>query len=265
VITAIRSALFTTAFFLNTTLMLLVGMPVFLLGSERQSTRYAQAWGRVTLFLLRVLAGIRVEVRGREHIPTGAALIAAKHQSAFETFALLPILADPTMVMKAELRRVPLFGTYSVAAGMILVDRSKGGAALRDMVQRGREEAAKGRQIVIFPEGTRRPPGAPPAYQPGVALLYRGLNLPTVPVALNSGLYWPRRSFFKYPGTIVVEFLPPIEAGLDSKAFLARLEAAIEGGSDRLLAEAASLPHPPPLPETARERLAEMSKVQALS
>jgi 1-acyl-sn-glycerol-3-phosphate acyltransferase len=265
VITAIRSALFTTVFFVNTTLMLFAGMPVFYFGSERQSTRYAQAWGRVTLFLLRLLAGIRVEVRGRENIPAGAALIAAKHQSAFETFALLPILADPTMVMKAELRRVPLFGAYSIAAGMILVDREKGGAALRDMVQRGREEAAKGRQIVIFPEGTRRPPGAPPAYQPGVALLYRGLDLPAVPVALNSGLYWPRRSFFKYPGTIVVEFLPPIESGLSSKEFLARVEAAIEGGSDRLLAEAAALPRPPPLPPSATERLAELAKAQAVS
>lgn len=264
-ITAIRSALFTGVFFLNTTLMLLAGMPVFYLGSERQSTRYAQAWGRVTLFLLRVLAGIRVEVRGREHIPDGAALVAAKHQSAFETFALLPLFADPTMVMKVELRRVPLFGAYSVAAGMILIDRAKGGAALRDMVQRGREEAAKGRQIVIFPEGTRRPPGAEPAYQPGVALLYRGLGVSAVPVALNSGLYWPRRSFFKYPGTIVVEFLPPIEAGLSSKDFLARLETAIESGSDRLLAEAAALPDPPPLPDVARARLAVLARAQASS
>ena len=121
------------------------------------------------------------------------------------------------MVMKIELLRIPLFGQFSVACGMIMVDRAKGGAALRDMIHRGREEAAKSRQIVIFPEGTRRPPGAPPAYQSGIALLYKGLDLPVVPLALNSGLFWPRRSFLKYPGTIIIEFLPPIEPGLESR------------------------------------------------
>ena len=197
---------------------------------------------------------------GASTSPPARRLIAAKHQSAFETFALLPLLAFPTMVMKVELRRIPLFGQFSVAAGMILVDRAKGGAALRDMIHRGREEAAKGRQIVIFPEGTRRPPGAPPAYQSGVALLYKGLDLPVVPLALNSGLYWPRRSFLKYPGTMIVEFLPPIEPGLDSKTFLGRLETAIESGSDRLLVEAARTRPQPPLPPPARERLAELER-----
>ena len=128
------------------------------------------------------------------------------------------------------------------------------------MIHRGREEAAKGRPIVIFPEGTRRPPGAPPAYQSGVALLYKGLDLPVVPLALNSGLYWPRRSFLKYPGTIIVEFLPPIEPGLDSKAFLSRLQSAIESGSDRLLVEATVARPQPPLPPQAVERLAELEK-----
>jgi 1-acyl-sn-glycerol-3-phosphate acyltransferase len=163
------------------------------------------------------------------------------------------------MVMKAELGKVPLFGYYSRVCGMILIDRRKGATALREMTVQAKAEAAKGRQVVIFPEGTRRTPGATPAYQPGVALLYKGLGLPCVPVALNSGLHWPRRSVRKYPGTIVVEFLPPIPPGLDSKTFLARLAAAIEGGSDRLLAESAASPTPPPLPEEARTRLAAMA------
>ena len=193
--------------------MAIVGAPLLLIASERLAIGYARLWARTALFLLRALAGIRVEVRGRGNIPHGAALVAAKHQSAFETFALFPILPAPTLVMKSELRRIPLFGRFTEIAGMIEVDRAKGSTALRDMVHRCREEAAKGRQIVIFPEGTRRPPGAEPAYQPGIALLYKGLDLPTVPVALNSGLYWPRRSFLKYPGTIVIEFLPPVEAG----------------------------------------------------
>ena len=255
----IRSVLFTAAFFAITAVMAIVGTPVFLFGSQRRAVGYTRLWGRVCLFLLRVIAGTRLEVRGRDNIPAGAALIAAKHQSAFETFALLPLLAFPTMVMKQELARIPLFGLYCRITGMILVDRSKGGAALRGMTARAREEAAKGRQVVIFPEGTRRPPGAAPAYQPGVALLYKGLGTPCVPVALNSGLFWPRRSLRKHPGTIVVEFLPPIPAGRESKAFLAELEAAIETASDRLLAEAAAAARPPPLPPEAVARLAAMA------
>ena len=256
VLGGIRSLLFTAAFFATTAVMAIVGIPVFLLGSQRRAIGYTQAWGRICLFLLRWLAGVRLEVRGSEHIPSGAALVAAKHQSAFETFAVLPLLAFPTMVMKQELRKIPLFGVYSVITGMILVDRSKGGAALRGMTERARQEADKGRQVVIFPEGTRRPAGAPPAYQPGVALLYKGLGTPCVPVALNSGLFWPRRSLRKHPGTIVVEFLPPIPPGRPTKVFLAELETAIEAASDRLLLEAAAAPNPPPLPEEARARLA---------
>lgn len=255
-IVAIRSILFNGAFFVVSALMSIVGAPVFLLASQRVAVGYTQLWGRVCRALLRVLAGIRVEVRGREHVPEGAALVAAKHQSAFETFALLPLLPYPAMVMKQELGRIPLFGFYSRVSGMIFVDRRRGASALREMTAQAKVETAKGRPVVIFPEGTRRTPGAPPAHQPGVALLYKALGLPCVPVALNSGLFWPRRSFRKYPGTIVVEFLPPIPPGLDSKTFLARLQNAIETGSDRLLAEAAASTRPPPLPEEARARLA---------
>ena len=261
----IRSALFTAAFFVATAIMSILGAPVFLFGSQRAAIGYTQLWGRVCRWLLRVLAGVRVEIRGREHIPDRVALVAAKHQSAFETFALLPLLPFPTMVMKAELGRIPLFGIFSRVCGMILVYRRKGATALREMTAQAKVEAAKDRPVVIFPEGTRRVPGAPPAHQPGVALLYKSLGLPCVPVALNSGLFWPRRSFRKYPGTIVVAFLPPIPPGLDSKAFLARLETAIEGGSDRLLAEAAAAPHPPPLPPEAKARLAEMAQPQSAS
>jgi 1-acyl-sn-glycerol-3-phosphate acyltransferase len=260
VLTLLRSALFTGGFFLVTTLMALIGAPLLLIGSERLVVGYARLWSRVALFLLRAFAGIRVEVRGSANLPRGAALVAAKHQSAVETFALFPILPALTLVMKTELRRIPLFGRFTEIAGMIEVDRGKGSTALRDMVHRCREEAAKGRQIVIFPEGTRRPPGAEPAYQPGIALLYKSLDLPTVPIALNSGLYWPRRSFLKYPGTIVIEFLPPIGPGLDSRSFLSRLEGVIEAASDRLLVEAARSPRTPPLPPQAVARLTEIGE-----
>ena len=139
---------------------------------------------------------------------------------------------------------------------MIHVDRSAGPSALRGLAKRGREEIAKGRQILIFPEGTRRAAGAPPDYHPGVAFLYRALGVPVLPVALNSGVFWPRRKFVRYPGTIVIEFLPPIAPGLDTRTFLAELEARIEIASDRLLVEAAESRPPPPLGHEAMARLA---------
>ena len=140
--------------------------------------------------------------------------------------------------MKRSIRWLPIFGQYTIKTGMIHVDRAGKTAALRALTERAREEVAKGREIIIFPEGTRREPGAPPAYQTGIALLYRTLDVPVVPVALNSGLYWPRRSFLHYPGTIVVEFLPAIPPGLDSRTFLTQLEGAIEPATTRLVAEA---------------------------
>ncbi|MBZ0229473.1 MAG: 1-acyl-sn-glycerol-3-phosphate acyltransferase, partial [Bauldia sp.] len=248
--TAVRSILFKVALYGFGLLMSIVAAPGFLLLPERQVTNLVRLWGRVTVFLLRTIAGTRLEVRGREHIPAGGALIAAKHQSMIETFALLPLLPYPTYVMKAELKKVPFFGLYTITSGMIHVERDKGPTALRALVARAREELAKGRQIVIFPEGTRRPAGAAPEYQTGVALLYKALNVPVVPVALNSGLFWARHSFIQYPGTVVIEFLPPIPAGLESRAFLKTLEETIEAASDRLLVEADRAPVKPPFPDT---------------
>jgi 1-acyl-sn-glycerol-3-phosphate acyltransferase len=183
-----------------------------------------------------------MEVRGSENIPAGAAMVAPKHQSSFETFALIPLLKNPTIVMKRSIRWLPIFGPYTIKTGMIHVDREGKTAALRALAERAREEIAKGREIIIFPEGTRRPVNAPPDYQTGIALLYRTLNVPVVPVALNSGLYWPRRSFLHFPGTIVVEFLPAIPPGLDSRAFLATLQERIETASKRLIAEGRAAP-----------------------
>ena len=202
--------------------------------------------------MLRVIAGTRCEVRGRENIPTGGCLVAAKHQSMFETFALLPLVPFPTFVLKRELRSIPLFGRYTVVTGMIHVDRDKGATALRALAARAREELAKERQIIIFPEGTRRPPGAPPDYQTGIGLLYRTSTFRWCRSRVNSGLYWPRRKFLRYPGTIVVEFLPPIPPGLGTKEFLDRLETAIEHASDRLLVEASTARPRPPFPAEPR-------------
>ena len=158
--------------------------------------------------------------------------------------------------MKSQIKWIPIFGQYTIKAGMIHVDREGGSAAIRNLAARAKEEARTGRQIIIFPEGTRRPPGAPPAYHSGVAYLYRALAVPVLPVALNSGLFWPRRKFLRYPGTIVMEFLPAIPPGLDSRSFVNRLEKTVEAASDKLLVEAAESPVPPPMPPTAKARLA---------
>jgi 1-acyl-sn-glycerol-3-phosphate acyltransferase len=194
--------------------------------------------GRFEIWLLEVIAGTRLEVRGQDKLPKGACLVASKHQSAWETFALIPLFRDPAMLMKRELFWIPFHGWFSKKFEMIPVDRDKGPTALRRMLREAKKRVADGREIIIFPEGTRRPPGAPPDYKTGVILLYEALGVPCVPVALNSGLFWPRRSILRKPGTIVVEFLDPIPPGLPKAEFLTRLTGAIETASAHLLAEA---------------------------
>ncbi|MCH8489593.1 MAG: 1-acyl-sn-glycerol-3-phosphate acyltransferase [Oceanicaulis sp.] len=186
---------------------------------------------------LRVLCGIRYEVRGREHVPAGGALIASKHQSMFETLAFWAILPDPAIILKKELAFLPVFGWYAMKLKNIKVDRSAGAKALRDMLKQARDRAGEGRQVVIFPQGTRLEPGDTATYKPGVAGLYSAMKAPCVPVALNSGLYWPAHGFVRRPGTIVVEFLPAIEPGLPRDAFMAELETRIETASSALLAQ----------------------------
>jgi 1-acyl-sn-glycerol-3-phosphate acyltransferase len=197
----------------------------------------AKAWGRFNMRLLRWLVGTRTEIRGLELIPPGGLLVAAKHQSLFETFALLTIFDDPAYVLKRELRWIPLFGWLTMKAEQIPVDRGGGSAALSALNRRVGEETARGRQIIIFPEGTRRAPGAPPAYKYGIVHLYESVDVPCLPVALNSGVHWPRRSFLRWPGTIVIEILPPLPKGLAREQILPVLQERIEAASDRLVAE----------------------------
>ena len=223
-------------FYLNTTIWLIVALPTFFM-PYTAILAVAKAWGRVNLLLLRVVAGIGCEFRGREKIPQGPIIVAAKHQSAWETFALFAILDDPTYVLKRELMWVPLFGWLARKAGMIPIDRGARVSALARMAARARDEIAHGRQIVIFPEGTRRAPGAEPRYLPGVAYIYAETKLACVPVALNSGLFWPRRSWRRSPGTVLVEVLDPIPPGLDRRTFLARLQSVTEAATARLVQE----------------------------
>ena len=233
----VRSFLFNLLFYVNLATWMIVGW-FFLLTPRKWSVRALQAWAVSAGWLMRALCGIKVEVRGLDKVPAGPLLVASKHQSLWETFGLLPLLDYPTFVLKRELLWIPVHGWFSMKFGMIGVDRSAGPAALRNLIAQAKNAIADGRQIVIFPEGTRRPPGAEPDYKPGAAALYGALDVPCVPVALNSGLYWPRRTFMRHPGTIVVEFLDPIPPGLKRREFSAELEGCIEGASQRLLEEA---------------------------
>jgi 1-acyl-sn-glycerol-3-phosphate acyltransferase len=232
----IRSLLFNALFYANLTIHMVVALPTFFL-PYRVLLAFIRSYARTSLWLLRIVCGIKVEWRGIENIPRGACIIACKHQSAWETFALYAVLRDPAYILKRELMWIPLFGWYTWKAGLIPVNREAGLAALSRMTARARQELARARQVVIFPEGTRRPPGAEPIYKPGIAYLYSKADVPCVPLALNSGVFWPRRSLRRIPGTIVVEALEPIAPGLDRKIFAARLANALEKATARLVAE----------------------------
>jgi 1-acyl-sn-glycerol-3-phosphate acyltransferase len=232
----VRSVAFNVLFYLNLILHVIGAIPTYAL-PRRAFMAMAKSWGYTSGWLLRVVAGTRVELRGLEKIPPGALLVAAKHQSVWETFTLLTLFDDPAYIFKRELQWIPVFGWYAWKSRMIPVDRGARGGAMVGMIARAREEFSRGRQIIIFPEGTRTSPGAPPAYKSGVAQIYAACGVPCIPVALNSGLYWPRRKFLRYPGTIVLEVLDPIPPGLERDEFAARLEREIEEATGRLVAD----------------------------
>lgn len=232
----LRSLLFNIAFYLSSAVWVLVAVPTVVM-PRRAILAVAKAWGRFNLWLLRVICGIDVEWRGREKIPPGPLLVASKHQSFWETFALLHLFDDPTFVLKRELMWIPVFGWLMPKAGMIPIDRRAGKEVLDALVTALRKALAAGRQVVIFPEGTRRPPGAEPDYKLGIVFLYMEGQVPCLPVALNSGLCWARRGFLRYPGTIRVQFLDPIPPGLNRRVFFKRLRTDIETATAALLAE----------------------------
>jgi 1-acyl-sn-glycerol-3-phosphate acyltransferase len=231
-----RSLVFNVAFYLNLLLHMLVAIPTFVL-PQPIMVQISRSWGATSLWLLRTICGIKVEWHGREKIPPGPLLVAAKHQSAWETFALLPLFPNPTAIVKRELFRIPLFGWCMWKCGMIGIDRSSGRDALTEMVGRTRAALAGGRQVIIFPEGTRRAPGAAPDYKLGIVQLYAALDAPCLPIALNSGLFWPRRRFVRYPGTVRVEILDPLPPNLPKREFFARLRHDIETATARLVAQ----------------------------
>ena len=232
----VRSYIFNVLFYLNLIALLIAVLPTLVM-PRWGIIAVAKFWARTNIWLLRIVCGIKVDFRGLEKIPPGPLLVSSKHQSLWETFALLPILSDPAYIMKRELMWIPFFGWYTWKAGMIPVDRKRGSQALTEMNVHARRELARDRQIIIFPEGTRRPPGAEPRYKYGVVHLYAEMGVPCLPIALNSGVFWPRRSMRRYPGTIRVEVLDAIPPGLGKNEFFERLQREVETATARLVAE----------------------------
>jgi len=230
----LRSLVFTLYLYLSIALVGLALIPTLVL-SRRTSIRAISVWARIVLWGARAICGIRVEVRGLQHRPTGAALVAAKHQGMLDVIAPFTFLDDPCFVMKKELMALPVFGWHAWKSGMIAVDRAKAAVALKKMVADVRDRLAETRQILIFPEGTRTEPGAAGDYKPGVAALYRELDTPCALIATNSGVCWPAHGFIRRPGTVVFEFLEPVPAGLKRAQFMAEMESRIEAASLALL------------------------------
>jgi len=233
----LRALAFNIAFFGVTAVLGVAALPL-LLAPRRTAMRFGRLWAQCVLALLKAIVGLDGEIRGIEHLPPGACLIAMKHQSAWDALILPVLLGDPAVVIKRELLWLPFYGWYAARAGSITIDRRGGAGALRRMVAAAREAVAAARPIVIFPEGTRTAPGQRLTYQPGVAALYQALAVPLVPAAVNSGLYWGRRSFVKRPGRILLEFLPPIPAGLPRREVMGELESRIETATAALEREA---------------------------
>jgi 1-acyl-sn-glycerol-3-phosphate acyltransferase len=234
---AVRSVLFNILFYLDLVLLMIVGLPM-ILGGRHGVFALVSAWRTVSIWLLEHVCGLKVEYRGLENIPPGGVLIASKHQSFLETFALLKYAPDFAIILKRQLTYIPLFGLYLIVSKQIAIDRARGRQALRQIAAAAKPVIAAGRQIVIYPEGTRRPPGARPNYRDGVFAIYAAAGAPCLPVAVNTGLFWRRRRFIRRPGVAVIEYLPPIPPGLDRKTFAARLQNAIEAACERLNAEA---------------------------
>lgn len=233
----LRSLLFNIAFYVNLTILVVGGLPAMLFG-RTAIMELARTWGRTSFWLHEKICGLKVEFRGLENLSQKGCIIAAKHESIWETFALTTQVKDFTFILKRELTFLPIFGQYLLRGDQIAINRKSRSIALRQLVEKAGVAISEGRAIFIFPEGTRRPAGAPPAYKSGVTHLYAAAKAPCIPVALNSGLFWPRRKFLRRPGTIVVEFLPAIEPGLPNAEFARTLQERIETACDRLNAEA---------------------------
>ncbi len=238
-IQAIRTAIFYVVFIGQTTILaILAGTVGILAGRTPFGWAIARYWCWSNVRILRFLTGMRTHVEGAENIPPGGCIIASKHQSDWDIFAVFPHTGRPAYIAKKELMRIPFFGWAARSLDCIEIDRQKGAQAIPEMIAQARAAIARGCRIVIYPEGTRRAPLAEPDYRQGIVRLYSALDVPVVPVALDSGLYWGRNSPIIWPGLAKARFLPAIEPGLAPDVFIERLKAIIEAESDRLALDA---------------------------
>ncbi len=229
----LRSVIFQTLFYAWSSVLAVIFLPMLIL-PKRCIVVGGEIWMRSTLWLLARTVGLTHRVEGTANIPDGPVIYAFKHQSAWDTMAVPVLIPNPAVVVKRELLWIPFYGWYARKHGMIGIDRGRGHRAMRRILKDGQAAIDAGKPVVVFPEGTRTAPGTRVPYFAGIALLYRELGLPVVPVALNSGLFWGRRSFIRKPGRITVRYLPAIPPGLARDDFMARLEDAIETASDEL-------------------------------
>jgi len=256
VIQAVRSALFYFIFIGQTAIIaFIVGSIALVSGRTPLSWSMAVFWCRSNLAYLRALTGVKTRVTGAENIPPGGCIIAAKHQSDWDVFSIFPHTGRPAYIVKKELMRIPFFGWAARSLDCIEVDRKRGAEAIPAMMRQAHAAIDRGCRIVIFPEGTRKAPLAPPDYRQGIVRLYLELGVPVVPVALNSGLFWGRNSLVIWPGTAEAKFLPPIEPGLPPDIFLDRLRKAIESESNALILKAADHGLSRPMGPELRHRL----------
>ena len=211
-----RSLAFNLVFYANLVVQMILWTPYYFLSPRHRAWFVPKFWSRTCMWLYDKIAGTRNEITGLENLPEGSFILAPKHQSFWDAIAFFPFLKDPLYILKRELTWIPFFGWYILKMRMIPVDRGSRSKALKAVVAATKEEMARNpRQLIIYPEGTRRAPGDEPAYKYGIVEIYAQLGVPVVPVAHVAGLYWPRRKFLRYPGTIKARFLPPIPAGLD--------------------------------------------------
>lgn len=252
----IRSTLFNIAFYINTIIRLVMMIRVILFGTSKQNLAQAKKWASTSNTMLDKIAGTKVEFEGLENLPEGGFIVAAQHQSFWDTFALMPYLDSPVFIYKEELNKIPLFGSCLQKTKMIAVDRSARGKAMAGVLKGARREVTdNGRQLFIFPEGTRRAVGAPLDYKFGVGRIYQDVNVPIVPVALVSGLFWPRHSFLRQPGKFKAKILPPIEPGLSIEDVMERLVSETQIASDELLLDAVENNPNLPITEEVKTRL----------
>ncbi|MCP8882645.1 1-acyl-sn-glycerol-3-phosphate acyltransferase [Devosia sp. XJ19-1] len=258
-IQAIRTALFYVVFIGQTAILAIVAGTIGLLFG---TTPFAQAlsryWCRSNIAFLRVLTGVKTQVDGDENIPPGGCIIASKHQSDWDIFAIFPHAGRPSFIAKKELMNIPFFGWAARSLDCIEIDRKRGAQAIPEMIKQARASIDRGCRLIIYPEGTRRPALAPPDYRQGIVRLYTELNVPVVPVALNSGLFWGRNAKVIWPGTARARFLPPIEPGLSPDVFMQRLREAIETESNHLSLEAIDQGIGQPLDDRLKSRVAEL-------